>query len=399
MDTNNTVLDKTAFIDYLESCFDDNSSFVALSNIDFKLCENDPKIIAWYLPQFYRIKTNDEAYGAGFTEWSNSSRAFPMYTGHYQPHIPYDVGYYTLNSPDVIRRQAELARMYGIYGFCIHYYWFSGERTMERPLDILIENKDIDIKYCLNWATETWTAKWAGGDSRVIYEQKVCDDDPIKYVEDILLYLEDDRYIRVDNKPLLMIYNVRFDREDRIKYMIDGIRRGFREKGLGEVYLLVTNRYGEPQNADEIGIDGVVDYPINNHLFNNCKLVEYKGYLNSRFKGKIYDYYDYVTERKYCQNYKHNNIYYSAAVGFDDSSRYKYGAHIFHGASPEIYEGWLIDSIKKNREIHGAGSDFTFVGSWNEWAEGSHLEPDYKYGYAYLKATRNAILKVREQER
>ena len=391
----NSLEYKIDYISYLEkqkSC--EKEFFVPFTDESFTRKEGDAKLIAWYLPQYYPILSNDEIYGVGFTEWTNSSKALPMFVGHYQPHIPYHVGYYSLESVNTLINQALLAKHYGIYGFCIHYYWFSGKKTMEKPIYMLLNNPEVDIKYCFNWATEDWVACWDGGDNRTIYKQEIRMDDPEKFMDDIYPFFIDERYIKVNEKPMLVIYSIDNLEKSKIKYMIGELRRLAVERGLSGLYILITDRYGDV-DSEELGADGIVEYPVNEHLFSNCPRDVINGYINPYYRGEIYDLRSYVNNRLYISTHISSNVYYSCFTAFDNSPRKGYTGIVINNSSPEIYKNWLIDQIERNNSSH-LEDNFTFIGSWNEWAEGSHLEPDHKYGYAYLQASMDAIIEARK---
>jgi len=178
-------------------------------NIDFSRHTTDIKAVAFHLPQFHQIPENDLWWGEGFTEWTNTKKARPLFNGHYQPREPHDdIGYYDLSDVETLRKQVRLARQHGIYGFCFYHYWFSGKRLLEKPLDILLENPDININFCLCWANENWTRRWDGKDRELLIEQKYEEQDPLKFIKDLETYLKDDRYIRVNGKPMLLIYKI-----------------------------------------------------------------------------------------------------------------------------------------------------------------------------------------------
>lgn len=352
----------------------------------------DTKVIAWYLPQFHRIDVNDFFHGTGFTEWNNTSRMIPLFTGHYQPHIPYDVGYYDLLNPDSLRRQIFLAKHYGIYGFCIHYYWFSGDRLMEKPIQLLLEDKGLDIPFCFNWATENWTMNWDGGNYDIIYEQKICEREAESFMDDIIPYMLDDRYIKIDGKPLLTIYKCKQFIREEFKATMQLFREYVRQKGFPDLYILLTTATEIRDPVSDWGCDGMVEYhPL--QMF-SLPRKDIAGYVNPHFAGDILDTESFIREKQYMiRQYNHNTDYYrSALTSWDNSARKCLtGATVFQGLTPETYKQWLLDIIIENKKTICGDKDIVFVNSWNEWAEGSHLEPDYRYGYAYLNATREAI--------
>lgn len=392
----NSVEEQKNYLEYIEKMLlRKQDGFIDISSEKYELDSKDVRVLAWYLPQYYEIPSNNEIYGRGFTEWSNTSRTIPVYVGHNQPRIPYDVGYYCLNSPEVMQRQVELAKMYGIYGFCFHYYWFSGERTMEKPLFLFRQNENIDFHYCINWATEDWTASWNGGDKRVIYKQKIEPGDDVRFWNDIKPFFEDRRYIRVDNKPLLIIYSVRFERESAINSFLSSLQKLAQKDGFEGLYILITNRYGEPEQVEYYGADGVVVYGADDQFFANCPTKDVDGYINPYFSGNVYDYKEYVEKKMYQRTFNNTNVFYGALTGFDNSARYSEKASIYDGSTPDLYKKWLKYAIEKNSECHKPEDNYVFVGSWNEWAEASYLEPDYRFGYGYLQKTKEAIRESR----
>jgi hypothetical protein len=216
------------YIDFFteRSVQEESMDFVPLATSthhDFDLV--DIKLIAFYLPQFHAFPLNDDWYGKGFTEWTNVTKAIPQYTGHYQPQLPIDMGYYDLNDMSVMRRQVELAKMYGIHAFCFHYYWFSGTRLMEKPIFNWLEHQDMDFPFCLNWANENWSKLWDGGNREVRYKQELLPGDDEKFFEDILPFLRDRRYITLRGKPLLLIYRPHLFPQERFLQFVQTVRK------------------------------------------------------------------------------------------------------------------------------------------------------------------------------
>lgn len=393
--TDNTPEDCVRYVEYIESInSSNNTDFVPISEKTYERQIEDAKVIAWYLPQFYKIPINDKYHGQGFTEWTNSSKAMPLYTGHYQPHIPYDVGYYDLTNVNTMIRQVELAKLYGVYGFCFHYYWFSGKRIMEKPVEMLLEHKEIQMPFCLNWATENWTSLWDGGENELIFEQKLENGDEEKFMDDILPYFRDERYIRIDNKPVLSIYIAEIFGKDKFKKLMDYFRKRMLQEGFDGIYIMLTNARNFDEDVSEWGADALVEFPP---AAMRCDLIKPDGYLNPYFVGNIYDYVSYVNEKRYLRNYRSNVVYRSALVSFDNSPRKakQENCAIMYGATPALFKEWLSDLLQKVRTEHDIDEQYVFVNSWNEWAEGSHLEPDLKYGYGYLQAVQEALLEQR----
>jgi len=209
-----------------------SSNYVEITSKRFKCHPNCPKTIAFYLPQFHPFPENDEWWGKGFTEWSNVTKSMPLFVGHYQPRLPIDLGFYDLRLPDVMHRQIELAKLYGIYGFCFHYYWFSGKRLMERPLFNFIEDKTMDFPFCLCWANEPWSRRWDGSEDDLLIGQELRPDDDGRFIKDLVLFFNDSRYIKIDGKPVLVIYRPHYWDKARVLVMTANFRNIANEYGF-----------------------------------------------------------------------------------------------------------------------------------------------------------------------
>jgi len=377
--------DKLAYYEYIESYKNQSKNdFISITEIAYNNT-NSVKPIAFYLPQFHSIPLNDENFGKGFTEWTNVTKAIPQFDGHHQPQLPIDVGFYDLSTDKVMYRQVELAKLYGIYGFCFHYYWFSGKRLLEKPLFNWLNNKELDLPFCLCWANENWSKLWDGGNREVMMEQKLRDGDDEKFFYDILPFFKDDRYIKIDNKPILIIYRLNLFDETRIKTFVKNIKRLALKEGFDGIYLIGAKAFN-CFNPQQYGADATVEFPP---LHMKVEEIS-KKYINKNFVGKIFELNSYVKEKKY-MNDNDPTLYKTLFPGWDNTARKaKSNAAVFL-CNPELYKEWLSDLIKWTKANHKKEEQFVFVNAWNEWGEGAHLEPDQRYGYAYLQATKDAL--------
>lgn len=348
--------------------------------------KNNSRVIAFYLPQFHAIPENDEWWGKGFTEWTNVKPAVPRFVGHYQPHLPdKKLGYYDLNDISVMKKQVDLAKKYDIYGFCFYAYWFSGKRLLEIPLDNYLEKKSLDLPFCVCWANENWSRRWDGRDQDLLMIQEHSESDDIEFISAISKYLIDERYIRIDNKPLLLIY-----RPNLFQCMAKTAemwRDWCRKNGIGEIYLAYPQSF-ESVDPSVYGFDAAIEFPPNNA--SPPEITETISDFLDDFEGKVFDWRFFVEKSKdYADpSYK---LFRSVNPGWDNTARKKKKGFIFHNSSPFGYQIWLknaIDNVSKNSD--SSDDHLVFVNAWNEWAEGAHLEPDLKYGYAYLEATKMA---------
>lgn len=384
---------KIEYVDWLlENNITYKKEFVQETTNPISINNIKTKLIAFYLPQYYENEYNNKYFGKGFMEWYNVTKTIPQYTGHYQPHLPIDVGFYDLTHDDIMYRQIELARKYGIFGFCFYYYWFSGERLLDKPLDNFLTNKNLNMPFCLFWANETWTNIWGEGDEKkIIKEQKLNDDDDDKFVNDILKYFNDDRYIKVNGKPLLIIYRAKIFEYERFQKFIKNLRKKIKTAGFEGIHLLLTDAdIGSIKNMNEYNIDGVVEFTHRDVSRNAPHLDMREKFINPNFKGVIYDI-EKALDKEYHLSEHDYNIYRSLTSGWDNTPRKAYsGAMVYH-MNPIIFKRWLKDIIIWTKNNRKSDEQFVFIDSWNEWAEGAHLEPDQHYGYAYLQAVKDIL--------
>lgn len=366
----------------------DKKDFVEITETKYNNA-NEIKPIAFYLPQFHSIPLNDKFLGRGFTEWTNVTKTLPQFFGHYQPHLPIDVGFYDLSTDKVMYRQIELAKMYGIYGFCFYYYWFSGgKRLLETPIFNYLNNKDLDLPFCLCWANESWKRQWDGGNKKVMMEQEFSYEDCDKFFFDILPFLQDKRYIKIENKPLLIIYNPCLFKQEETTYFVNRIRQLARENNIGELKILGAKVFGN-SDSTVFNMDASVEFYPNS--FEKLNEVDLKNtILNKNFKSKVFDMEDAINNKKFLPEVSYP-MYKTIFPYWDNSARKAIqGGWVFQ-STPKLYKKWLKDIIEWTRKNHKEGDRYVFINAWNEWAEGAHLEPDQKYGYAFLEATKEAL--------
>jgi glycosyltransferase involved in cell wall biosynthesis len=343
-----------------------------------------PKVraIAFYLPQFHPIPENDNWWGAGFTEWTKVRSASPQFPGHYQPHIPDELlGYYDLvTQPDTMRRQGELAKLHGIEGFCFYFYWFAGKRLLEQPLLNLLDDKSINLPFCLCWANENWTRRWDGKDSEILIGQKHTESDDLEFIAHLAKYIADPRYIRINDRPVLLVYRPALlpsARDTATRW-----RSWLREHGYGEVYLAYTQSF-EMLDPRDIGFDAAIEFPPHN-----------MGLTPVRREGSELALYDWRTmaRRSFAYETPTYKLFRAVTPSWDNTARRPKDGTVLLHSSPSGFGQWLSNAANDTlKRFHEPEERLIFINAWNEWAEGAHLEPDQRYGYAWLEAARRAL--------
>jgi lipopolysaccharide biosynthesis protein len=343
------------------------------------------KVVAYYLPQFHQFPENDKWWGTGFTEWTNVTKAVPRFVGHYQPRLPTDLGFYDLRLVDVMARQADLARKFGISAFCFHFYWFGGTRLMETPLQQFLAKKDIDIEFCLCWANENWTRRWDGAEHEVLIGQKHSSEDDQAFLEHVATYFKDPRYLKVDGKPILIVY--------RASILPDASATTARWRelavklGFPGLYLVATTSFGF-REYKQLGFDALVEFPP--HATNANEISGDVTILDPRFNGKVFDYESILQSLPDDVHDPDVTIHPCVVPSWDNTARRPLSSHVFAGSTPLLYRRWLDKAFR--RAIRNKKHErFVFINAWNEWAEGAYLEPDRIYGHAYLWATASVI--------
>ena len=355
----------------------------------------DLRAIAFYLPQFHPVPENDEWWGKGFTEWTNVTKALPLIPGHHQPHLPADLGYYDLRLPQARAAQAELARAYGIHGFCYYHYWFNGRRILERPFNEVLASGKPDLPFMLCWANENWTRVWDGSSRHVLLEQKYGAQDDVAHLRSLLPAFRDERYIRIDGKPVFLVYRTGLLPEPSAT--ADRWRQVAHEAGLPGLYLVRVESHGDEHDPLSIGFDAAVEFAP----FNGLQRQLFRGPAD-RWLARLglrpratqrHNFYDYADIARVMSERQTPSFprFHCVTPGWDNSARRKENATVLLGADPEIYGRWLGHVAKRTRDRFAPGQRLCFVNAWNEWAEGNHLEPDRHWQHAYLEATQRAL--------
>ena len=371
---------------------------------------SNEKVVAFYLPQYHPIPENDKAYGKNFTEWVNVKKALPLFENHNQPRIPLENNYYSLLDENTMIEQSKLAKSYGIYGFCYYHYWFkNGKKLLEKPLEMMLNTKEIDIPFMLCWANENWTKHWDGGNNEILVEQDYGDyDDLINHIDYLCRFFRDKRYIKIDDKPVLVIYKPEII--PNLKKIVDIIKKRVIENGLPGIVLIsqYPDYYFSNRNNDyfdyhiQFQPKFIQDYEVEeknlirrkikhfmlSHNMNQIYQVLLKKYQSKKKKALIH--------RDYCEDWKKiidfqvtdEKLMAGAFVDWDNTPRNKNGL-VYDNANPQLFERFFSSLVKKVNEEYS--TEFIFINAWNEWAEGAYLEADEKNQYGYLEAIKRVL--------
>jgi len=359
--------------------------------------ETKARLIAFYLPQYHPIPDNDKWWGQGFTEWTNVGKAKSLFRTHYQPRVPADLGYYDLRVPETRKAQADMAREYGIEGFCYWHYWFgNGKRLLERPFNEVLTSCEPDFPFCLAWANETWKGFAHGLKNRNILIEQLYPgvDDYTAHFYEVLPAFKDKRYITVEGKPLFMIYKP-LENEEILVFMETWRKLAF-ENGLSGVFFVGQNA-DLKFSADEIlnkGFDGVNTVRLHNYQLNYRSMVsKIVKHLNKYLTG-VPQVYSYKTVSKFFFDTKidkSEKIFPTLITGWDHSPRSAREALVLTDYTPDNFESSVkeVMSIIKDKK---KDNRLVFVKSWNEWAEGNYLEPDMRWGKRFLEVLKKYII-------
>lgn len=358
-----------------------------------------PKVraLAFYLPQFHPIPENDEWWGKGFTEWTNVAKAKPLFPGHYQPHIPADLGFYDLRVPETREAQAQMAREYGLEGFIYWHYWFgNGKRLLERPFNEVLSSGKPDFPFALAWANESWKGFWFGADgsrNTLIEQLYPGEKDDLEHFKAVLPAFKDKRYIKCEGKPVFFVYKP--SQHPDIKRFIELWRMLARDNGLDGIYFIGIgqNKYSL-ENAEnyynemmQYGFDAV--NIINSY---SAPITSFKDRLVHRVVYDIMklDLRKYIYDQFKCPLDSREDVFPSILPNWDHTPRTGKSGIVLVGSSPEAFRECLHKIIERIKD-KPYDKRFLMIKSWNEWAEGNYLEPDLKYGRRFLEALRDEV--------
>ena len=359
-------------------------------NVDKKF----PLVLSFYLPQFHPIPENDKAFGVSFTEWTNVKKAEPLFEGHYQPKLSRELGYYDLRSIEVMFEQVRLAKKYGISGFCFYYYYFNGKKLLYNPIDNFIKS-EIDFPFCFLWANENWTKRWDGGDNEIIIEQNHSIEDSIRFIRELIPVFKDERYIKINGKPLLGVYKHSLIPD--IRNITDIWREEIKKNGFNGIYLIMVDDWNYPyfSHPREFGFDASYEIPSNivteEVILEKDKLPFYD---KDKFNGRIVDYNEFA-KFHISRSFPEYKLFKTVMLPWDNTARYKYNAMVHINADNDAYKSWLTHAYIDTYRRYNGDERILFIHSWNEWCEGTYLEPDLKYGRRYLEQTAEAIKNAR----
>jgi hypothetical protein len=350
-----------------------------------------PRLIAFYLPQFHPIPENDEWWGRGFTEWTNVTKAKPLYPGHYQPRLPADLGYYDLRVPETRAQQAEMARKYGLEAFCYYHYWFGGKQLLQRPLQEVVRMGEPDFGFCTCWANQTWTGIWHGSPNRILIEQTYPgESDHRAHFESLLSTFSDKRHIRVDGKPVFIIY--RPTELPNSEKTLDFWRNMAVTSGIGGLHIVgVHENPGWQPKA--YGYDASINprLPSRRGWVSRRNLLKWLKQKQEILRGfpTIHEY-GTVLDSLLPTDFDKTITYPCVIPNWDNTPRSGANGLVLHNSSPELFRQHLKKAVSLTE---GVPHDhrLIFIKSWNEWAEGNYLEPDKRFGMGYLEVIREVV--------
>lgn len=351
--------------------------------------ETKMKILALHLPQYYTFSENDEWWGKGFTDWVNVKKAKPLFKNHQQPVVPLNKNYYDMTDVNTLKAQADIAKKYGVYGFCYYHYWFNGKLLLEKPVENLLNHPEVDNHYCLCWANESWARTWDGKENDILIKQTFGGETDWKaHIEYLLPFFKDDRYIKRDNKPMMYFYSC--ERIEKFNEMIDYWNNYLQQEGFKGLYVV---EFVNSFNTGKRGIhsDAVTEFqPHCTARYAISNLMKAKRIISKKTGKLDVLSYEYIWKKQlsYKETYNGKKIIKGAFVAFDNTPRKGQRGMLIMG-TPEKFGKYLDKLVKLNNRNYD--KEFLVINAWNEWAEGAMLEPTVQNGYGYLEQIRKII--------
>jgi len=315
------------------------------------------------------------------------TKAVPRFAGHYQPRLPGELGFYDLTHVDTLRRQAALARCYGIAGFCFHHYWFGGRRLLEQPIELLLSNPGIDMPFCINWANENWTRRWDGYDKSILMAQQHSPEDDIAFARSLEPFFRDPRYIRVNGRPLLMLYRPGILPDAAAT--VARWRTHFTMAGLGDPYITMAQAFGDGDCA-KYGMDAATGFPP---FWTGGTKVQSLDLYDPKYSGEVFSY-ESMAAQTIASYARNSRVFPGVCPSWDNEARKPGKGTCFTGSTPDVYGRWLGAACQAAMQAFPSDERLVFVNAWNEWAEGAYLEPDRHFGYAYLAQTARVLSRL-----
>ena len=344
------------------------------------------EVIAHYLPQFHPIPENDEWWGKGFTEWTNVAQARPLFRGHVQPHLPGELGFYDLRIGEVREAQADLAQRHGVTGFCYWHYWFAGRRLLEHPFDEVLASGRPDFPFCVSWANQSWSGIWHGAPDRVLVEQTYPGvEDDLEHFSYLRRAFEDPRYIRINAKPLLCIYQP--GQLPNAAHFVERWQGMAQDAGLGGLYLVAGLGESDYNSHAQDGFDAAAYYKL---PFLRTTWVGFRNRLNEHGIVRYPKRYRYADVLPDLPAQLRGRVFPGVYPNWDNTPRLGRRGVVVTGSTPERFGAHVRRGIEITTACP-AGEQILFIKSWNEWAEGNYLEPDAEYGLARLAALRHEL--------
>ncbi len=345
------------------------------------------EVLALYLPQFHPIPENDRWWGKGFTEWTNVSRARPLYRGHLQPRLPADLGFYDLRVPEVREAQAELARRHGVTGFCYWHYWFAGKQLLQRPFDEVVGSGSPDFPFCVSWANQSWSGVWHGAPDRVLVEQTYPGpEDDLAHFDSLRAAFEDPRYVSVGGRPLFFVYQPG-SLPDPARF-VEQWQKMAHDAGLGGLYLVASLGESSYRNHERDGFDAAVHYRF---PFERTVEARVREHLLASHLSRGPRRYPYPAAAAVDPPPGlGGRIFPSVYPNWDNTPRLGRRGMVATGATPERFGVQVARAVELAAALP-PDQQVIVIKSWNEWAEGNYLEPDHEYGTGRLEALSRAL--------